>query len=44
MELNTLRWCLPAACTLLLAAPAWAADASDDDRPRPARTWEGLWN
>ncbi len=33
MELNTLRWCLPAACTLLLAAPAWAADASDDDRP-----------
>ncbi len=33
MELNTLRWCLPAACTLLLAAPAWAADDNTDDRP-----------
>ncbi|WP_353086948.1 porin [Stenotrophomonas sp.] len=33
MELNALRWCMPAACTLLLAAPAWAADDSTDDRP-----------
>ena len=33
MELNALRWCMPAACTLLLAAPAWAADDGDEDRP-----------
>ena len=34
MELNSLRWRVPAACTaLLLCAPLMAAAADDDDRP-----------
>ena len=34
MELNSLRWRTPAACTLLLlTAPVWAAEDNDDDRP-----------